>query len=200
MELALEKGVKPTTAEAIAEKAGISQRTFFNYFSAKEDAMLGLREPRMSQEVLDSVQSMRESTMLAYAAQILLQVVSNSFAQDDLSRTRELVQEHPELRERMKIHMLRCEGEMQKYLQAIDWQAYEQTGRLVIQTDVVEDHAEDPPPGPETEQVERARALLLMSAAVLRHINYGTGQSTEQTRAAIEQTVALFQEIVKETR
>ena len=47
-EQARAKGLKGTTAESIAEQAGVSTRTFFNYFPSKEDAVLGLREPQMS--------------------------------------------------------------------------------------------------------------------------------------------------------
>lgn len=41
LELALENGSAHVTSEAIAERAGISPRTFFNYFSTKEDALAG---------------------------------------------------------------------------------------------------------------------------------------------------------------
>lgn len=37
--LALEKGLEAATVEAISEAADISRRTFFNYFSTKEDAL-----------------------------------------------------------------------------------------------------------------------------------------------------------------
>lgn len=40
LELGLERGLPDVSAEAIAERAGVSTRTFFNYFEAKEDAAL----------------------------------------------------------------------------------------------------------------------------------------------------------------
>ncbi len=40
LELAAERGVGKVTVEAIAERADVSVRTFFNYFSAKEEAMV----------------------------------------------------------------------------------------------------------------------------------------------------------------
>src|SRR6476661_8617448 len=43
--LAQERGLEQATVEVVAEAAGVSPRTFFNYFPAKEDAVLGLREP-----------------------------------------------------------------------------------------------------------------------------------------------------------
>ncbi|WP_344084532.1 TetR family transcriptional regulator [Nostocoides veronense] len=41
LELAVEFGLDGLTVDAIAERAGVSARTFFNYFPAKDDAILG---------------------------------------------------------------------------------------------------------------------------------------------------------------
>lgn len=38
-----------TTVDAIAENAGISRRTFFNYYASKEDAVLGITPPQISE-------------------------------------------------------------------------------------------------------------------------------------------------------
>ena len=43
-ELALKHGLADTTVEMIADHAGVSRRTFFNYFASKEDAVLGIQE------------------------------------------------------------------------------------------------------------------------------------------------------------
>jgi AcrR family transcriptional regulator len=40
LELAVERGVEAVTAEDIAADAGVSARTFFNYFSTKEEAFV----------------------------------------------------------------------------------------------------------------------------------------------------------------
>ncbi|MPZ74529.1 MAG: TetR family transcriptional regulator [Nitriliruptorales bacterium] len=41
LELCVESGVEAVTVAAIADRAGVSRRTFFNYFSSKEEAVLG---------------------------------------------------------------------------------------------------------------------------------------------------------------
>lgn len=41
LDLALENGYANVTVEDICERCGVSRRTFFNYFSSKEEALLG---------------------------------------------------------------------------------------------------------------------------------------------------------------
>lgn len=52
IELALEAGLENVTVEQIAERAVVSPRTFFNYFSSKEDALLGLSPDRWEADLL----------------------------------------------------------------------------------------------------------------------------------------------------
>ncbi|WP_067671076.1 TetR/AcrR family transcriptional regulator [Nocardia miyunensis] len=51
LELALERGLDAVPVEEIATRAGVSTRTFFNYFETKEDAAL-LDLPRVGDEEL----------------------------------------------------------------------------------------------------------------------------------------------------
>lgn len=169
--LAHENGVRQTTAEQIADQAEVSARTFFNYFATKEDAILGLRTPRMSEEILASVGAAEGRGELTYAAQLLERVLRDSFPSSRWEQVRQLVHEHDGLRRRMKIHMLACEKALQEFLVTADGQ----------------------------EHRERVRATVMLAAAVLRHIDFGAGMDRRQTDAAITRTVALFQEIVEET-
>ena len=47
LRLALERGVESVTVEQISEAADIAPRTFFNYFSSKEDALLPGQEAKL---------------------------------------------------------------------------------------------------------------------------------------------------------
>ena len=42
LELVLEHGLGGVTVEAIAQRAGVSTRTFFNHWSTKESAIIGV--------------------------------------------------------------------------------------------------------------------------------------------------------------
>jgi AcrR family transcriptional regulator len=48
VDLALERGVERITVADIAAAAGVSRRTFFNYFATKEDALVG-ENPQMAE-------------------------------------------------------------------------------------------------------------------------------------------------------
>jgi AcrR family transcriptional regulator len=50
--LALDDGIENATIDAISERAGVSSRTFFNYFDSKEDAILGTQPIEIDEELL----------------------------------------------------------------------------------------------------------------------------------------------------
>ncbi|UVI37393.1 TetR/AcrR family transcriptional regulator [Brevibacterium spongiae] len=50
IELALEKGYHHVTVEDICERCGVSRRTFFNYYSSKEEALLGRADTVFDEE------------------------------------------------------------------------------------------------------------------------------------------------------
>ncbi|WDF34209.1 TetR family transcriptional regulator [Arthrobacter agilis] len=52
--LTLAHGLSGFTVEQVCDDVGISRRTFFNYFPAKEDAVLGSSDEDLPQEVLDA--------------------------------------------------------------------------------------------------------------------------------------------------
>jgi AcrR family transcriptional regulator len=55
-ELTLERGLEDVTIEEITDAAGVSPRTFFNYFSCKEEAIVGV-EPALLREIAREVES-----------------------------------------------------------------------------------------------------------------------------------------------
>lgn len=122
LDLALSEGVAAATIDAIAERAGISRRTFFNYFPSKEDALLGLRTPQLSDEVRERFRASQEPALVRLT-RLVRGTVRETSATDQLGRTadmkrrKKLVQEHPELAFRMKTHMGAVSDMLMKELQ-----------------------------------------------------------------------------------
>ncbi|MHB1930723.1 MAG: TetR/AcrR family transcriptional regulator [Acidimicrobiales bacterium] len=52
--LVAQRGLGAVTAEQIAARAGVSPRTFFNYFATKEDALVG-HDPQRIAEMVDAL-------------------------------------------------------------------------------------------------------------------------------------------------
>ncbi|MFI7742081.1 TetR family transcriptional regulator [Kocuria rhizosphaericola] len=105
--LAVEHGVDRTTVEAVAAAAGVSPRTFFNYFPAKEDAVLGMRAPSLDPELLEDFSL--EHDLLGQVSRLLLAVSRSAYAGPDAERRRRLLQDHPSLGRRRHELMLEAE-------------------------------------------------------------------------------------------
>ncbi|MET3175532.1 UNVERIFIED_ORG: AcrR family transcriptional regulator [Arthrobacter sp. UYCu721] len=106
--LAQQRGLEQATVEAIAESAGVSPRTFFNYFPAKEDAVLGLHEP-----VLDPGEAAKlvgADDLLGRVSLLLLHVVRSAIAPTDAVRRRDLLQRYPNLFRRQMDYMAKAEA------------------------------------------------------------------------------------------
>src|SRR6185312_16317717 len=107
--LVLEKGLAATTVDAVAAVAGVSRRSFFNYFPTKEDAVLGTREPWLPEsDWQDFVSSNLE--VLPRTAKLLAAVLNTStHAGEGFRRRREMVRTFPELRRRTHVHVQAAE-------------------------------------------------------------------------------------------
>ncbi|MEX5296525.1 TetR family transcriptional regulator [Kocuria sp. CPCC 205268] len=106
--LAVEHGVEGTTVEAAAAAAGVSPRTFFNYFPAKEDAVLGMRAPVLDPQLLEGFSL--EHDLLGQVSRLLLAVSRSAYAGRDAERRRKLLQDHPSLGRRRHELMLEAES------------------------------------------------------------------------------------------
>lgn len=106
--LAQQRGLEQATVESIAETAGVSPRTFFNYFQAKEDAVLGLREP-----VLDPDEAAKlngAADLLGQVTLLLVSVARSALGGTDTRRRRELLQRYPNLYRRQMEYMAKGEA------------------------------------------------------------------------------------------
>ncbi|HLR93260.1 MAG TPA: TetR family transcriptional regulator [Jiangellaceae bacterium] len=112
LDLALEQGVESLTVEAISEAAEVAPRTFFNYFSCKEDALVS--------EAAEAAADLHRMIVERPSAEPPLRALRAVIGQSDaisvahadrerfLARQR-LVQEHPPLMSRQLAQYARVE-------------------------------------------------------------------------------------------
>lgn len=98
LRLADELGPDGVTVEAIAEAAGVSPRTFFNYFSSKEDAIAGIM-PAHSSELLADLIARPEGEPPLDALHATARAAAGRLeaTAEDLMRRRNLFQRYPTL-------------------------------------------------------------------------------------------------------
>ncbi|MEU4391842.1 TetR family transcriptional regulator [Kribbella sp. NPDC023855] len=97
LRLALEKGPDNVTVEEISEAADVSVRTFFNYFSHKEHAILG-RNPEHLARALERFRSApAEQSPLTMMWLIIHDVLRELISEGELSRRGELIMGNPNL-------------------------------------------------------------------------------------------------------
>ena len=109
--LVLRHGLAGATVDAIADKAGVSRRTFFNYFPTKEDAVLATRPPQLSARDLEAFSSSTDDKF-ARVVRLMSAAVRSVF--DDLpsfaTKRQHLLKLHPELRTRVERHVRDAEA------------------------------------------------------------------------------------------
>jgi len=98
----LEQGPDEVTVAQIAGAAGVSTRTFFNYFDSKEDAILGVRAPRITEEAIAMLRDTAAEPALLRVSRLVTEVGASTIGPGvDLVQRRELAAAHPRLRVRL---------------------------------------------------------------------------------------------------
>ncbi|WP_327062730.1 TetR/AcrR family transcriptional regulator [Kocuria rhizophila] len=111
LELAASGSFSDTTVDAIAENAGISRRTFFNYYASKEDAVLGITPPQISECAHARYMDRSAGDEFARTVRLFMDVLRESTGPPEfVSRRRELVDQYPELKRRIGIHVNAAEN------------------------------------------------------------------------------------------
>lgn len=173
VELVERDGLAEATVDAIADRAGISRRTFFNYFASKEDAVLGTRPPTVPEDALalffedESIDRFTRTVRLIVAIIRSTVIDTSSFEE-----RRALTHRFPELKARLAQHVSTAEGLIEAVLS-------EKFGSS----------------GPD----DSARALLMLSGTVMRFV-YGRDNAgaDDDDAAAIESAISTFRKVIQE--
>jgi AcrR family transcriptional regulator len=97
LDLVLERGLVDVTVEDIAEAAGVSVRTFFNYFPSKKSAVVPGPEPP-GVEAIERFVADRDQSVLDGLLKLLIECVGNwSDVRHEVERVQRAVRTYPEL-------------------------------------------------------------------------------------------------------
>lgn len=182
--LTLEKGPDSVTVEQIANAANVSARTFFNYFSAKEDAILGLQEPSIDDALLDGFSA--DHDLLEQVSKLLIAVVhSTEGGEPDVSLRLQVLSEYPLLRQRRFAYFLKVE----QLVRDVVAEAITDSGRW--QAALSRNSSEDV-----------ARMIVLVAAAPMRYAIQQSASSPTigNQYSALNSATTLLREVLEEIR
>ncbi|OFS06917.1 TetR/AcrR family transcriptional regulator [Kytococcus sp. HMSC28H12] len=94
-EAALSGDATASSVEAIAATAGVSTRTFFNYFTSKDEAVYGYTEPHVPTEALERMGPSGDP--VAQATELLLATMRTSTPEGTPALRKQLIQTNPAL-------------------------------------------------------------------------------------------------------
>ncbi|POH60268.1 TetR/AcrR family transcriptional regulator [Arthrobacter glacialis] len=182
--IASEEGLNKATVEAIADAAGISKRTFFNYFASKEDAILGIQAPTLSEETIAAFRADGDQDLFGRTVHLMAAVIRSMFPAESLSeRRRQLKADYPELGKRIFAHMRASEELVEAALLKRH------------QDGLPEDTWSELPPGQDS-----AMALLMMAGTVLRFaFSKDPTVTTNEDSPAVYEAIEIFREAIKAT-
>jgi AcrR family transcriptional regulator len=118
LRLALERGVDKVTIEDISEAAGVSSRTFSNYFSSKEEALLGETHAHFPDDALEAFTRGQPTGELLTDLHALLKqhLARTALRREDLLARRQLIKSNPTLLPLFHARMAKAE---QALIQAV---------------------------------------------------------------------------------
>ncbi|TFD87012.1 TetR family transcriptional regulator [Cryobacterium lactosi] len=111
--LATEHGAAALTVDQICTEAGIAQRTFFNHFDTKEDALLGKELPRIDEQRTREYLSSRSIGVLSGALHLVRIPAVDDVDQELLRARIAILRTSPALAERQAMRMLPLADEVQ---------------------------------------------------------------------------------------
>jgi len=107
--LVLRDGIDHATVDAISELADVSPRTFFNYFDSKEDAILGLRDVEITDDLVAAhIAAHPDADAVESIVRLIASTLGTSIDKHEVRTQRmELLLRHPQLMGRQYAQMTR---------------------------------------------------------------------------------------------
>ncbi|CAL8899015.1 hypothetical protein KVA01_00830 [Kocuria varians] len=180
LELVGECGYGDTAVEAIAERAGVSRRTFFNYYPSKEAAVLGTTTPRISDAARERFLDTSTGDEFARTVRLFMDVLRDATGPPQLTAQRyELVENNPELKRSVGMHINTVES-------------------LVVSTVM-----EQPAHGPTPRSEETSHAFVLLAGAVIKfafrtNTHLATTLDDDAVQRALDHAIGVFRTALKE--
>ncbi|GAA1174554.1 TetR family transcriptional regulator [Nesterenkonia xinjiangensis] len=179
--IAWEEGPQEAAVEAIAARAGVSRRTFFNYFPTKEDAILGTRTPEVSEGDIERFRTSDEDE-LTRVVHLFVAVVRTAIPEATSPQRRRIIGEHPSLQRRV----LRLLSEVERIVAEVIQARVEDGDDVALAA-----------PG----DGARLEALLMLSGVIAKYAFHRYQESSaEDPREFLDESIAMFREVVDTTR
>lgn len=91
-----ERGFSAVTVEEICQEAGISRRTFFNYFDSKDSAVLGSPSMAFPEEVKAAYLESEEEDVFELTVQLVVSMMGNHHANQEIAMRRRRIALDPD--------------------------------------------------------------------------------------------------------
>jgi AcrR family transcriptional regulator len=119
--LAARDGLEHATLDAICDSAGVSTRTFFNYFDSKEDAILGIRDIAISETtVAEALAGHEGADVVESTVRVLFGLINPSVTTSKLQKARiKILKAHPNLLGRLAMQFVRMTGQLAAAIQPV---------------------------------------------------------------------------------
>lgn len=171
--------IADVSVDAIAEQANVSQRTFFNYFGSKEDAILGQRPPIIEEELAADFVLEEGDDLVEKVAFLLISVFRDATAGSGPEQRRNLMRKHPILVRRGMAHV--------------------EDVRHLVQ-DLVVDRLGEQPRWLDSDDLDDAAQLIVLAASAIMRVGVpkllNATDPLKETEI-VRRLTALFQEVTR---